>query len=129
MTISSFLVWISSFSVMREMSSLGVFFGKRSPLLFWQKGKFIFVRKRNTTFTNIQKTSYFHAFFDNIFHFPSVKKNHIFWKKKYHLSSWYKKGHIPVQLFRKTIFSEIWRIYHISIYFLRKITFHFPPKE
>ena len=33
-----------------------------------------------------------------IFHFPSVKKN-IFGKKKCHLSSWYKKDHIPVQVF------------------------------
>ena len=31
-------------------------------------------------------------------------------------------------LFGKTIFSEVWRKYHISMYFLRKIIFHFPSK-
>ena len=83
MPISSFVGWISSFPVMPEMPSLGAFFGKRSSLLFWQKGNFIFVGKRNTTFTNTQKTSYFHAFYEK-YHlwFSVVKKNIIFLGKR-----------------------------------------------
>ena len=82
MPISSFLGWISSFSVMPEMSSLGVFFGKRSSLLFWQKGNFIFVGKRNTTFTKIQKTSYFQLFFEKYHLSFSVRKKNIIFSRK-----------------------------------------------
>ena len=131
MPISSFLGWISSFSVMPEMSSLGVFFGKRSSLLFWQKGNFIFVGKRNTTFTNIQKTSYFHTFFEK-YHlsFSVCKKHHIFGKKKCHLSSWYKKDHIPVQFFWKDhLFRtfEEYIIFHVS--FWERLSFIFRLKN
>ena len=83
MPISSFVGWISSFPVMPEMSSLGAFFGKRSSLLFWQKGNFIFVGKRNTTFTNTQKTSYFHAFYEkHHLSFSVGKKISYFWEKE-----------------------------------------------
>ena len=124
MPISSFLGRISSFSVMPEMLSLGVFFGKRSSLLFWQKGNFIFVEKRNATFTNIQKTSYLHVFFS------PVKKYSIFEKKKCHLSSWYKKDHIPVQFFWKDhLFGTFEEYIIFPCIFLRKIIFHIPPKE
>ena len=115
MPISSFLRLISSFSVMPEMSSLGVFFGKRSSLLFWQKCNFVFVGKRNTTLTNMQKTSYFHVFFEKYHLSFSVRKKHIIF------SSWYKKYHIPVQFFfGKIIFSEHLKItsyFHVFFFF------------
>ena len=120
------------FSVMLEISSLGVFFRKRSSLLFWQKGNFIFVGKRNTTFTSIQKTSYFHVFFEK-YHFSfSVRKKDIMFsgRKKCHLPLRYFKDHIPVQFFWKGIFSEhIKNISYFHVFFLRKIIFHLPPKE
>ena len=131
MPMSSFLGWISSFSVMLKMSSLGVFFGKRPSLLFWQKSNFIFVGKRNTTFINIQKTSYFHLFFEK-YHlsFFVPKKISYFRGKKCYLSSWCKKDYIPMQFFWKDHLSGTFEEYIIfpSI-FLRKINFHFPPKE
>ena len=105
------------------MSSLGAFFGKRSSLLFWQKGNFIFVEKRNATFTNIQKTSYLHVFFS------PVKKYSIFGKKKCHLSSWYKKDHIPVQFFWK---DHLFRTFEENIIFpcifWERSSFIFRPK-
>ena len=51
-------------------------FREKIIFTFWQKGNFIFVEKRNTAFTNIQKTS------NIIFHFPSVKKNIVFSGKR-----------------------------------------------
>ena len=125
MPISSFLRLISSFSVMPEMSSLGAFFGERSSLLFWQKCNFVFVGKRNTTLTNMQKTSYFHVFFEKYHLSFSVRKKHIIF------SSWYKKYHIPVQFFWKDYLFGTFEDYIIfpCIFFLRKIIFHFPPKE
>ena len=46
---------------------------------------------------------YFHVFFLRkiTFHFPPKKYYHIFGEKKYHLSWWYKKDHIPVRFFWK----------------------------
>ena len=51
----------------------------------------------------LKKISYFHVFFPKkiIFHFLSKKKDHIFGKKKYHLSRYYKKDNISVQFFWK----------------------------
>ena len=86
------------------MSSIGVFYGIRSSLFFWQQGNFIFVGKRYTNFTNIQRTSYFISMYflkNIIFHFPSVEKYHIFREKKCLISSWYRKDHTPVQFFWK----------------------------
>ena len=108
MPILSFLGWMSSFSVMPEMSSLGVFFGKRSSLRFWQKGNFLFVGKRNTTFTNIQKTSYFHAFFEK-YHlsFFVREKNIIFSGKRNAITPHHMKKIIfQCNFFGKTIFSK-----------------------
>ena len=86
------------------MSSIGVFYGIRSSLFFWQQGNFIFVGKRYTNFTNIQRTPYFISMYflrNIIFHFPSVEKYHIFRDKKCLISSWYRKDHTPVQFFWK----------------------------
>ena len=84
------------------MSSIGVFYSIRSSLFFWQQGNFIFVGKRYTNFTNIQRTSYFISMYflkNIIFHFPSVEK--YLEKKKCLISSWYRKDHTPVQFFWK----------------------------
>ena len=111
------------------MSSLDVFSGKdhRPSLLFWQKGNFIFVGKRNTTFTNIQKTSYFHVFFEKYHLSFSVhkKKYHIFRKRKCHLSSWYKKDHLPAQFFWKDYLFGTYEEYVIfpSIFFWGRSSF------
>ena len=108
MPISSFLGWILSFSVMPEMSSLGVFFGKRSSLLFWQKGNFIFVGKRNTTFIKIQKTSYFQLFFEKYHLSFSVRKKNIIFSRKRNAIFPHDIRKIKFQrnFFGKTIFSE-----------------------
>ena len=130
--ISYFLGWISSFSVMLEMSSLGEFFGKRSSLLFWQKGNFIFVGKRNTTFTNIQKTSYFHVFFEKYHLSFSVRKKNIIFSGKRNAIFPHDIRKIIFQcnFFGKTIFLEhLKNISYFHVFFLRKIIFHFPPKE
>ena len=108
MPISCFLGWISSFSVIPEISSLGVFFGKRSSLLIWQKGNFIFVGKRNITFTNIQKTSYFHVFFEKYHLSFSVRKKNIIFSGKRNAIFPHDIRKIIFQcnFFGKTIFSE-----------------------
>ena len=83
MLISSFLGWISSFSVIPEMSSLCVFFGKRSSLLIWQKSNFIFVGKKIPSLPTYWKHHISMYFLGNIiFHFPSVKKKSYFRGKK-----------------------------------------------
>ena len=118
MPISSFLGWTSSFSVMLEMSSLGAFFGRRSSLLFWQEGSFIFVGKRNTAFTNIQKTSYFHVFFEE-YHFSfSVCKQ----KKMIFLG---KRNEIFPHDIRKIIFQcdFFWKDHLFRIFRKRKYVF------
>ena len=60
------------------------------------------------SFSNhLKKISYFHVFLRNIiFYFPSKKYDHIFGEEKYHLPWWYKKDHISVRFFGKTISSE-----------------------
>ena len=57
-------------------------------------GKTIFLEDLN-------KTSYFHVFSFRkiILPFPSKEWDHIFGKKKYHLSWKHRKGHTPVRLF------------------------------
>ena len=81
---SSFLGWISSFSVMAEMPSSDVFFEKRSSLLFWQKGNLIFVGKKKyhiyQTYRKHHITIYFLRKF--IFHFPSIEKISYFREKE-----------------------------------------------
>ena len=120
------------------MSSLGVFFGERSSLLFWQTGNFIFVGKRNTT---IQKYLYQHTenitfpyiFLRNmIFHFPSVKKILFFREKE--MPSFLmiqERSYSSANFFGKTTFSEHLKniTYFHVFFFLREIIFHFPPKE
>ena len=95
------------FSVMLEISSLGVFFRKRSSLLFWQKGNFIFVGKRNTTFTSIQKTSYFQVFFEKYHLSFSVRKKNIFSGKRNAIFPHdIRKIIFQCNFFGKTIFSK-----------------------
>ena len=92
MSILSYLGWASSFPVMPKMSSLGAFFGRRSSLIFLQKGNFIFVGKGNTIFPCI---------FWEIPSFNFRQIYHIFEKEECHLSWWYKKDHNAVRFFWK----------------------------
>ena len=100
MSISSFLGWVSSFSVMSEMSSLGVFFGRRSSLLFWQR--VISCLYENTVFMEYTENIIFPCIFLRkiIFSFSVHRENILFWGKKSHLS-WYKEDHIPRRVFWK----------------------------
>ena len=130
MPISSFLGWISSFSVMPEMSSLRVFFWKRSSLLFWQKGNFIFVGERNTTFTNIQKTSYFHVFFEQDHLSFSVRKENIIFSGKRNAIYLYDIRKIIFQCncFGKAMFSEHSKnisVAYFNVFFFEKGNFSF----
>ena len=55
-------------------------------------------------------------------------KNTMFSGKKYRLSRWYKKNHVPAQSFlKRPYFQNIWSKYHISVYFffLRNTIFNF----
>ena len=95
---------------------LGVFFGRRSSLLFWQKGNFMCVKKSNTIFTK--------------FPFSAIEELSYIREKKCHLVWWYKKNHIPVQFFwERPSFQNIWRKYYISMYFLRNSSFIFHLKS
>ena len=93
---------------MLEMWSLGVFFGKRSSLLLWQKGNFIFVEKRIPSLLNIQKTSYFHVFFEKDHLSFSVRKKNIIFSGKRNAIFPHDIRKIIFQcnFFGKTIFSE-----------------------
>ena len=60
------------------------------------------------------------------FHFQPKEKIIFSGKKKYHLSRYYKKDHVQARIFRKDhLIQNVWKICHISRYFLRKIMFHF----
>ena len=106
------LGWISSFSVMREMSPLGVFF----------RGIFVFLSGGQchacNAYAYIQKVSYFHAFFDKdqLFSFSG--------KKKYHLSRYYKKIVFRREFFGKAIFSEnLKKISYFRVFFWERSSF------
>ena len=50
--------------------------------------------------------------------FPPREKIPCFWEKKYHHSRWCKKDHVPARSFlKRQSFQNIWRKYHISVYF------------
>ena len=63
------------------------------------------------------------------FHFR-LKKKYIFWKKKNHLSRYYKKDHVQARIFWK---DYLFRTFEENIifpdFFLRKIIFRFVSKE
>ena len=59
------------------------------------------------------------------FTFCPMKKGHVL-GKKYHLSRLYRQDHVPALPFlERPSFQKVWRKYHISMYFLKKITFIF----
>ena len=132
MPISSFLGRISAFSVTPEMSSLGVFFEKRSYFLFWQKGDFIFVEKKIPPIATYRKHHISMYFLNNIIsHFSSVKKISYFRKKEMHSFLIISERSYSSAIFlERSSFRKIWRIYHISIYsFWEKSSFIFPLKN
>ena len=132
MPISPFLGWISSVSVIPEMWSLSVFLGERSYLVFWQKCNFIFVGKRNTTITNIQKTSYFHAFFEKDHLSFSVRKKNIIFSGKTNAIFPHDKRKIIFQcnFFGKTLFSEhLKNISYFHVFFWERSSFIFRLKN
>ena len=111
------LRWISSFSVMPEMSPLGVFF----------RGIFVFLPGWQchacNAYARIQKISYFHAFSIKIifFHFRLKKKYHIFWKKEIpSFQILQKRSCSGANFLERPSFQNIWRKYHISRYFFEK---------
>ena len=111
------LRWISSFSVMPEMSPLGVFF----------RGIFVFLPGWQchacNAYARIQKISYFHAFSIKIifFHFRLKKKYHIFWKKEIpSFQILQKRSCSGANFLERPSFQNIWRKYHISRYFFWK---------
>ena len=74
------------------------------------------VEKSNTIFTK--------------FPFSAIEKLSYIREKKCNLFWWYKKNHIPVQFFlERPSFENIWRKYHISMYFLRNSSFIFRLKS
>ena len=61
------------------------------------------------------------------FSLSAQEKKIMFSRKKYYLSREYKKDHVPGRiLLERPSFQEASRKYHISLYFLRKVIFHFP---
>ena len=60
-------------------------------------------------------------------HFLPKEKKNVFDKKKYHLSRWYRKGHVPAwPCLRRPSFQKVWRKYHISVYrFWERLAFIF----
>ena len=83
-------------------------------MLFWQKGNIIFV-----TFTHIYRNYEISMYFLRkiIFHFPS-KKYHIFGKQE--ISSFriiQKRSYSSVIFLERPSFQNIWKKYHIFMYF------------
>ena len=131
-----YVMAISSFSVMPEMSSFRVIFGKRLPLLYWQKDTFIFVGKKITSFTNIQKTSCFHVFFEKDYLLLSFHKKDIIFSGKRNVIFRHNKRKILFQcifffffFWKDHLFRTFEEYIIFPCIFLRKIVFHFPPKE
>ena len=109
---------------MPEMSPLGVFFRERVSFFF-----FFFIRAQRRACTPTHIYGKYHVstrFLIKIifFHFPP-KKNHVSGKNKYHLSRYYKKGHVRAQISWKDHLSRTPEEYRIYSYFLRKIIFPF----
>ena len=113
-----------------RMRSLSVLFSVEDHF-FLQKGNIIFV-----TFIHIYRKCHISMYFLTkiVFHFPSEEK----------IPNFPEKNTIALDNRRKIIFQcyfffffflerpffpGIWRKYHISCIFLRKIIFHFPSKE
>ena len=90
------------------MSSLDIFFRKRSSLLFWQKSNFIFVGKKIPPLPNIQKISDFLVFFEkDHLSFSASKKLSYFWEKRNAIFPYdIRKIILQCNIFGKTIFSE-----------------------
>ena len=101
--------WISPFSVWRNVIFRSIF-REKIIFAFLTGGSFHICRK---------KKYHFYQHTENII-FPW--SYHIFRKRKCHLSSWYKKDHIPVECFLKRLFFE--HLKNIS-YFHPKFIFSF----
>ena len=55
------------------------------------------------------------------------KKYHVFGKKSFRIIQ--ERSYCSAIFLKKPSFQNIWRKYHISMYFLRKIIFHFPSRR
>ena len=114
---------------MLEMLSLGVFFGKRSCLLLWQKGNFIFAGKRNTIFTK-HTENIFPCIFSDHLSFSVHIKNIFSGKRNAIFPDDRRKFIFQCEFYGKTIFSKhLKNILYFHIFFLILIIFHFPPKQ
>ena len=122
-----FLGWISSFSVMPEVSPLSVFFRDKVIFVFsaewWYRTRNIYIyiyRKYHISmYFSIKIT----------FHFPSKYKLIFSGKRKYHLFRYYKKYLVQVRVFWK---DHLLRRIEENIFpriFLRKIIFPFVSKK
>ena len=107
-------------------------FREKIIFAFWQKGNFIFVGQRNITFTNIQKTSYFHVFFEKYHLSFSVRKKNIIFSGKRNAIFPYDIRKIIFQpnFFGKTIFSEhLKNISYFHAFFWERSSFIFRLKN
>ena len=86
------------------------FFGKRSSLLFWQKGNFILVGKRNTIFTEHTENIIYPCIFWVIISYLREKEMPSFMVIQ-------ERSYSSAIFLERPSFQNIWRICHISMYF------------
>ena len=104
----------------------------KDSFLFWQKGNFILVGRRNTIFTEHTENIIFPCIFWERSSFIFCTQKNISYFREKEMPSFLM---IEEWSYSSTIFLErpsfqnIWRIYHISLYFLSKIIFYFSPIE
>ena len=100
---------------------------EKVTLAFLTEGNFMFVGKRNTIFTEKRENIFPRIFWErSSFIFRLLKKYHIFRKEIPYFLMIQERSNSSAICLERPSFQDIWGNYHIFMYFLRKIIFHFP---
>ena len=121
---------LSSFSYARNAIFICIFW-KKIIFSFLTEGQFHVCRKKKHHLYRIyRKHIYLYFFWEkSSFTFRLEKISSFQEKEMPPFLMLQERSYFSMIFLERPFFQNIWRIYHISMYFLRRITFHFPPKE